>query len=74
MSRTIKEYPPTKMRVPFLADETEKVATRLKNCKSTGTDEINAENINYIHQKNYKKKLKESLNALQEQGKTIHWN
>ena len=65
-------YPPMEMQIPFSADEIEKVAQRLKKGKSNGIDQIFAEYINYIYQKNCKRKLEESPKILQKQEK-IHW-
>ena len=45
---TVKEYPPTKMDIPFSGEEVHKAANRLKNGKSgDGIDTLHAEYIKY---------------------------
>ena len=45
---TVKEYPPTKMNIPFNGEEVQGAAKRLKNGKSgDGVDTLHAEYIKY---------------------------
>ena len=46
-AETCREYEPTEMTIPFTAEEIGDSATKLKNGKSTGIDEVNAEFIKY---------------------------
>ena len=63
-----KIYNPTKMRTPFTAEEIKEAAKSLKNGKSTGIDEMNAEYIKYapieVHHK-----IAEIFNRTAETGK-----
>ena len=48
----LKEYPPTRMRIPFTGEEVHRAAKRLKNGKSgNGTDTLHAEFIKYADEK-----------------------